>query len=47
LIIKLPARRVTLILLANSDDLTAKNELQSGDVTRSHFAALFLRLFIP
>ena len=45
LIVKLPARRVTLILLANSDGLTAPYQLQSGDVTRSPFAAVFLRLF--
>ena len=47
MIIKLPARRVTLILLANSDGLVASFDLASGDVTRSIFATLFLRLFIP
>lgn len=45
LIIKLPARHVTLILLANSDGLSAPFQLASGDVTRSVFATLFLRLF--
>ena len=45
LIVKLPARRVTLILLANSDGLTGPYQLQAGDVTRSPFAAVFLRLF--
>ena len=45
LIVKLPAHRVTLILLANSDGLTGPYQLQSGDVTRSPFAAVFLRLF--
>ena len=46
MIIKLPARRVTLILLANSDGLVATSELASGDLTKSVFAALFLRLFL-
>jgi len=45
MIIKLPARRVTLILLANSDGLVAPFDLASGDVTRSIFATLFLRVF--
>lgn len=45
LIIKLPARRATLILLANSDGLTGPYQLQAGDVTRSIFANIFLRLF--
>jgi CubicO group peptidase (beta-lactamase class C family) len=45
LIIKLPSRKVTLILLANSDGLSAPFQLEAGDVTRSLFATLFLRLF--
>lgn len=45
LIVKLPARRLTLILLANSDGLAASFDLQSGDVLKSLFAVLFLRLF--
>jgi CubicO group peptidase (beta-lactamase class C family) len=45
LVMKLPARRVTLILLANSDALSAPFQLSSGDATRSVFATLFLRLF--
>jgi CubicO group peptidase (beta-lactamase class C family) len=45
LIIKLPARNLTFILLANSDGLSAPFQLQAGDVTRSLFAALFLRLY--
>jgi CubicO group peptidase (beta-lactamase class C family) len=45
LLIKLPARRATLILLANSDGLTGPYQLPAGDVTRSPFAAVFLRLF--
>ncbi|HXW04918.1 MAG TPA: serine hydrolase domain-containing protein [Vicinamibacterales bacterium] len=44
LMIKLPAKRLTLILLANSDGLTAPYELHQGDVTRSVFAIVFLRL---
>ena len=43
--IKLPVRKVTFILLANSDGLVAPYQLQSGDVTKSVFANLFLRLF--
>jgi hypothetical protein len=39
-----PARRLTFILLANSDGLTSSFQLQAGDVTRSLFATLFLRL---
>lgn len=45
LIIKLPAQRATLILLANSDGLTGPYQLHNGDVTRSIFANIFLRLF--
>jgi CubicO group peptidase (beta-lactamase class C family) len=45
LLLKLPNRRLTLILLANSDGLTAPFDLASGDVTKSMFAHLFLRLF--
>jgi CubicO group peptidase (beta-lactamase class C family) len=45
LIMKVPSRRLTLILLANSDGLSAPFQLAAGDVTRSLFAALFLRLF--
>jgi len=46
LILKVPARGVTFILLANGDGLSAPFQLQSGDVTRSLFASLFLRLAI-
>lgn len=45
LIVKLPHRRLTLILLANSDGLNAPYQLDLGDVTRSLFASLFLRLY--
>lgn len=44
LVLKLPERRLTFILLANSDGLSAPFQLGSGDVTRSLFATLFLRL---
>jgi CubicO group peptidase (beta-lactamase class C family) len=46
LILKVPARGLTFILLANGDGLSAPFQLQSGDVTRSLFATLFLRLAI-
>jgi CubicO group peptidase (beta-lactamase class C family) len=45
LILKIPAKRLTLILLANSDGLSSYFDLASGDVTKSLFAVLFLRLF--
>jgi CubicO group peptidase (beta-lactamase class C family) len=44
LIIKLPERNLTLILLANSDRLNTPFQLQLGDVSRSLFATLFLKL---
>jgi CubicO group peptidase (beta-lactamase class C family) len=44
LVVKLPERRLTFILLANSDGLSAPFQLGSGDVTRSLFATLFLKL---
>jgi CubicO group peptidase (beta-lactamase class C family) len=46
LIVKLPSRHLTFILLANSDGLSAPFQLSEGDVTRSLFATLFLRLAI-
>jgi CubicO group peptidase (beta-lactamase class C family) len=45
LVIHLPARHKTLILLANSDGLAATFSLPAGDVTASPFARLFLSLF--
>lgn len=45
LIIRVPSLDLTFILLANSDRLTGPYQLQQGDVTKSPFAALFLRLF--
>lgn len=44
LLVKVPDRRLTLILLANSDGLSAPFSLFEGDVTASLFATLFLRL---
>ncbi len=44
LVVKLPERRLTFILLANSDRLSAPFQLGSGDLNRSVFATLFLRL---
>jgi CubicO group peptidase (beta-lactamase class C family) len=46
LILKVPNRRLTLILLANSDGLSAPFSLSDGDVTSSLFARTFLRLFL-
>jgi CubicO group peptidase (beta-lactamase class C family) len=45
LVLRVPAYDLTFILLANSDRLTAPYQLQQGDVTKSLFATLFLRLF--
>lgn len=47
LVIKVPGRELTLILLANSDGLASHDALAAGDVTASLFAKLFLRLFVP
>ena len=47
LIVKVPNRRLTFILLANSDQLSAPFTLSAGDVTSSTFAKLFLRSFVP
>jgi CubicO group peptidase (beta-lactamase class C family) len=44
LILKLPAKNITFILLANSDGLSNTFQLPAGDVTRSLFATLFLKL---
>jgi CubicO group peptidase (beta-lactamase class C family) len=47
LFLKLPARGLSFIALANSDGLTAPYNLQNGDATASPFAALFLKFFLP
>jgi CubicO group peptidase (beta-lactamase class C family) len=46
LIIKVPDNHLTLILLANSDGLSAPFSLQDGDINTSLFARAFLRLFV-
>lgn len=46
LYLKVPSRGLTVIVLANSDGLSAPFQLHLGDVTRSVFASLFLRLFL-
>jgi CubicO group peptidase (beta-lactamase class C family) len=46
LFVKVPSRNATMILLANSDRLAVPYQLQDGDVTRSPFAALFLRMLL-
>jgi CubicO group peptidase (beta-lactamase class C family) len=46
LVVKLPQRRTTFILFANSDRLSSPFELESGNVAPSLFATLFLRLFM-
>ena len=47
LILKVPSKQLTFILLANSDGLTAPFPLENGDVTVSLFARTFLRLYLP
>jgi CubicO group peptidase (beta-lactamase class C family) len=47
LIVKVPNRRLTMILLANSDGLAVPFSLEAGDVTASIFARAFLRTFLP
>jgi CubicO group peptidase (beta-lactamase class C family) len=46
LLLKIPGRRMTLILLANSPGLSGQFGLSDGDVTSSLFARTFLRLFL-
>ena len=46
LIVKVPSRKVTMILLANSDGLVVPSQLEGGDVTRSLFASVFLRMLL-
>lgn len=45
LMLKVPSRDITLILLANSEGL-APDTVANGDITVSLFARLFLRLFV-
>jgi CubicO group peptidase (beta-lactamase class C family) len=46
MIITLPERGLTLILLANNHDLARPFDLTAGDVTVSPFARLFLSVFV-
>jgi CubicO group peptidase (beta-lactamase class C family) len=46
MILKVPNRRLTLILLANSDGLATSLSTSQPDVTQSIFARLFLKLFV-
>jgi len=46
LIVKMPRKNLTLILLSNSDGLAAGYNFEQGDVTTSPFVKVFLRLFI-
>ena len=46
MIVKIPSRRTTMILLANSDGLAIPFQLDSGDVTRSPFALVLLRMLL-
>jgi CubicO group peptidase (beta-lactamase class C family) len=46
LILKMPRKNLTLILLSNSDGLTKGFNFEQGDVTTSPFVKVFLRLFI-
>ena len=43
LILKMPHKRLTLILLSNSDGLAAGYGLERGDVSASPFVKIFLR----
>ena len=46
LVITLPARGITLIMLANSDALAKPGTLAGGDITASPFAHLFFQLLV-
>jgi CubicO group peptidase (beta-lactamase class C family) len=47
LVVKVPNRKLTFILLANSDALAAPFTREIWDVTASAFAKLFLATFVP
>lgn len=47
LYLKIPEKNITLILLANSQDLSAPFDLGTGDVLKSDFAKAFLDIFLP
>jgi hypothetical protein len=44
--LRVPGKRLTLILLANSSGLASGLNLEQGDVTTSAFVKIFLRLFL-
>ena len=44
LVVKLPDNNLTFVILANSDRLSSPFQLQTGDISRSLFASLFLKL---
>jgi CubicO group peptidase (beta-lactamase class C family) len=46
LIVTVPGRGITMVLLANSDGLSAPFSLANGDLTASPFGRLFLGLFV-
>jgi CubicO group peptidase (beta-lactamase class C family) len=46
LVLTVPAKRLTLVLFANSDGLVKLFPLAAGDITVSPFAKVFLRLFV-
>jgi hypothetical protein len=46
LMITLPRREVTLIVMANSDRMVRPFSLEEGDVSLSPFARVFLNLFV-
>lgn len=46
LILKMPSKRLTLVLLANSGGLADTYQLEKGDIANSPFVKIFLRLFI-
>lgn len=47
LVVSLPSRGLTLLLLANSDGLVKPFGLNNGDLTTSPFGRVFLGLFVP
>jgi hypothetical protein len=47
MIVKLPGRNLTFIVLANSDGLAAPFALNNGDAQTSPFVRLFLKFFAP
>jgi CubicO group peptidase (beta-lactamase class C family) len=46
LLLKIPGRELTLILLANGDGLAPPDTLATGDITASLYVKLFLKLFL-